>query len=372
MTSGIDPDFNRLASLIWTHPAIARVRDAASVPVYLVGGAIRDGLADFRVDDIDLVVEGDPVALAKSLDPEAKVNDRFGTVNLLIDGSPVDIAMARTEKYARPGSLPEVAPGNLQEDLIRRDFTINAMAISIEEDAELIDPFNGLRDLESGVLRVLHEDSFTDDPTRALRAARYAARFGFDLEPMTAELLLATDTGSVTRERIENELLLMAREDNALESLRLSRVWGLLDFEEDRLDLAERAVDLSETDPWAGEVPREEVILEAIFGRLDGLASLLEEPESAWKGHLIARQHKPIELILARAEGAEWLDRWQRDWRWVELEITGADLLAAGVPEGPKVGEGLDAALAAKLDRGISGEAAEMAVALEAAGIRKS
>ncbi len=216
--------------------------------------------------------------------PKQRSTTVSGPRNLLIDGSPVDIAMARTEKYTRPGSLPEVTPGNLQEDLIRRDFTINAMAISIEEDAELIDPFNGLRDLESGVLRVLHEDSFIDDPTRALRAARYAARFGFDLEPTTAELLFATDTGSVTRERIENELLLMAGEDNALESLRLARVWGLVDFEEDRLELAERAVDLSETEPWAGEVSREEVILEAIFGRLDGLASLLEEPESAWKG----------------------------------------------------------------------------------------
>ena len=290
----------------------------------------------------------------------------------MIDGNPVDIATARTENYARPGSLPEVTPGSLQEDLIRRDFTINAMAIAIEGDAELIDPFGGLRDLESGVLRVLHASpSSTTRPGRC-RAARYAARFGFDLEPMTAELLLATNTGSVSRERIDNELLLIAREETALEALRLARVWGLVDFEEDRLDLAERAVELTEIEPWAGDVPRETVVLEAVFGDLEGLGSLA--------GRARQRLERPPDRKSAQAAradsgtgpGAEWLDRWQRDWRWVELEITGADLLAAGVPEGPKVGEGLDAAMAAKLDRGVSGEAAEMAVALEAAGIRNA
>lgn len=139
MTPGIDPDFNRLATLIRTHPAIAPIREAATTPLYLVGGAIRDALADFRVDDIDLVIEGDPVPLAAGFDPAAKVNDRFGTVNLLVDGYPVDIATARTETYSRPGALPDVRPGTLEDDLRRRDFTINAMAIGIDEGSEMID-----------------------------------------------------------------------------------------------------------------------------------------------------------------------------------------------------------------------------------------
>lgn len=141
MTPGITPDFNRLAALIWTHPAIDRVRDAASLPVYLVGGAIRDSLADFQVDDLDLVVEGDPTGLALELDPAARINERFGTVNLLVEGYPVDIATARTESYPRPGALPEVKPGTLEDDLRRRDFTINAMAIVIDGEAELVDRF---------------------------------------------------------------------------------------------------------------------------------------------------------------------------------------------------------------------------------------
>jgi tRNA nucleotidyltransferase (CCA-adding enzyme) len=357
--------------LIWTHPAIARVREAASQPVYLVGGAIRDGLADFEVDDIDLVVEGDPVPLAVSLDPEARINERFGTVNLLVDGEPVDIATARTETYARPGALPEVKPGRLEDDLIRRDFTINAMAIGIGRDSELIDPLGGIADLESGVLRVLHDKSFEDDPTRALRAARYAARFGFDLGPKTAELMMKVNLGSISRDRVENELGLIAQEDNALEALRLARLWGLVDFEEERLDLAEAAIELLEVEPWQAEVPREAMILEAVFGGLERASELTVEPATPWDAFRLARGRSPLELILGRVLGAVWLDRWQRDWRWVELEITGADLLAAGVPEGPQLGEGLDAALEAKLNRGVSGVDEEMAIAIEAARVGK-
>lgn len=366
MTHGITPDFNRLASLLWTHPTIAVVREAADQPVYLVGGAIRDGLADFPVDDIDLVVEGDPRPLAEKLDPEARFNERFGTLNLSIEGAPVDLATARTETYSRPGALPEVTAGRLEDDLIRRDFTINAMAIGIEEHAELIDPLGGLTDLESGVLRVLHDRSFEDDPTRALRAARYAARFGFDLEPRTAELMLTVNLGTISRDRVESELLLIAGEDNALEALRLARAWGLIDFADGRLELAEEAIELIEVEPWLAQAPRDAVILEAVFGRDGAAEDLLAVPSSPWEGFRRARNRPILELVLARAAGAAWLDDWQREWRRVELEITGADLIAAGVPEGPQIGEGLDAALEAKLNRGIDGAPAEMAVALRA------
>ncbi len=370
MTPGIDPDFNRLATLIRTHPAIAPIREAATTPLYLVGGAIRDALADFRVDDIDLVIEGDPVPLAAGFDPAAKVNDRFGTVNLLVDGYPVDIATARTETYSRPGALPDVRPGTLEDDLRRRDFTINAMAIGIDEGSEMIDQFGGIADLESGVLRVLHDASFEDDPTRALRAARYAARLDFDLEPKTAELMMKVNLGSISRDRVESELRLIALEDNALEALRLARLWGLVDFPEERLDLAEQAIELIEIEPWRDEAPREALILEVVFGNLSGAEELLGEPGTPWQACRLTRGRTALELVVARALGAVWLDRWQREWRWVELEITGADLLAAGVPEGPQIGAGLDAALEAKLGRGESGVEAEMAVALKAVGAR--
>lgn len=371
MAPGIDPDFNRLASLLGTHRVIAQVREAATIPVFLVGGAIRDALADFPVDDIDFVVEGDPVPLARSLDPEARINDRFGTANLLIDGVPVDIATARTETYAHPGALPEVKPGSLEDDLARRDFTINAMAIKVRAGAELIDPLGGIADLSSGVLRVLHDRSFEDDPTRALRAARYAARFGFDLEPATADLIHGVTFRSISADRVDSELKLISLEDNALEGLRLARLWGLIEFDENRLDLAERALELIESGSWKDEIPRGVLVLETVFGDLGRIEGLLAEPADRWDAYSRARQHRPLELLLARAAGATWLDQWQDELRWIELEITGADLLAAGVPEGPRVGAGLDAALAAKVSHGLRDADAELEIALEAANERR-
>lgn len=366
MAPGIDPDFNRLASLIWTHPVLTLARDAATSDVYLVGGAIRDCLADFRVDDLDLVVEGDPMPLAKALDPDARLNERFGTVDLKIDASPVDIATARTETYAHPGALPDVSPGRLDEDLRRRDFTINAMAISLEPDSELVDPHGGLSDLKSGVLRVLHSDSFVDDPTRALRAAKYAARFGFDLEPGTAELLLQTDFGKVSSERVDHEVRLLALEDNALDALRLARIWGLIEFDQVRLDLAEVATGLLEFDLWEGIVPREEAVLGAVFSETESFEDLLDCPPTPWDGYRRVQGRDLVAILLARAAGADWLDEWQRSWRWVELEITGADLIAAGLPEGPLIGKAIDAALEAKLNRGVAGVEAELQAALAA------
>jgi len=360
------PDFDGLATLLWTDPTLARIREVAGERVvHLVGGAIRDGLLGRPVDDFDLVVEGDPAPLARALDPAATVNERFGTADLILDGVPVDIATARTETYARPGALPDVTPAGFGDDLSRRDFTINAMAMGLEEHAELIDPHGGLGDLASGVIRVLHDRSFEDDPTRAFRAARYAARLGFDLEPRTADLLMGTTTSTVSRDRIETELRLMAAEPEAIEALRLAGVWGLARFEPGRLEVARRAVELLEAG-W-DDLDRTEVILESTFGSLGYVDDLRPEPPDPWEGYRRARGRDPLELLVARAAGVEWLDEWQREWRGLELEITGADLLAAGLPEGPGIGAGLDAAREARLTGRAHGADEELAAALAAA-----
>src|SRR5690606_28382654 len=142
-----------------------------------------------------------------------------GTAELIVDGIKVDIATARRETYAHPGALPEIETASIAEDLGRRDFTINAMAVPLDEPASLIDPHGGKADLNRGVIRVMHPGSFIDDPTRALRAARYAARFGFDLDPATADLLAAVNLNTVSRERIENEFDLMAADPRGIEAL---------------------------------------------------------------------------------------------------------------------------------------------------------
>jgi tRNA nucleotidyltransferase (CCA-adding enzyme) len=163
--------------------------------VYLVGGVVRDLLLGYPNFDLDLVVEGDAVKLAQQVAEtrQAKLlaHHRFGTAKLRYENFTLDLATARKETYARPGALPAVTPGTLKDDLIRRDFSINAMAISLAPNdyGELIDPHQGRNDLEHRLIRILHPGSFSDDATRILRGVCYEQRFGFELEPETAQLL---------------------------------------------------------------------------------------------------------------------------------------------------------------------------------------
>ena len=186
--------------------------------VYLVGGVVRDLLLGYPSSDLDLVVEGDAVKLAQQVmeNGQARLlaHKRFGTAKLKYDGFTLDLATARRETYTRPGALPAVTPGTLTDDLIRRDFSINAMAISLAADnyGELIDLYQGRIDLEHRLIRVLHSRSFTDDATRILRGVRYEQRFGFEFEAQTADLLEQDipmlDTISGDRIRHELELIL--------------------------------------------------------------------------------------------------------------------------------------------------------------------
>ena len=233
------------------HPELAAVRGAGGDPVYLVGGAVRDLLLGRGRADIDLVVEGDAAALAERLGVEAIAHERFGTAKLMLNGHEVDIAGARSESYPRPGALPVVeSAANLAADLRRRDFTINAMAIPLRGEPRLIDPHGGEADLAVRQLRVLHDDSFVDDPTRAIRAARYASRFGFGLEERTTELIRETDLGTVSADRREAELLRLAGEKQAAAGFALLADWGLLDLRPGGAALAEGTAELLDGDPW--------------------------------------------------------------------------------------------------------------------------
>ena len=163
--------------------------------LYLVGGPVRDFFLGRPVEDLDLVVEGpaEPVAraLAEKLGGRIQARSPFETFKLRYGGGEVDLAMARKEVYPEPAALPRVSPAGIFEDLGRRDFTVNAMAVGLsgEYRKKLLDPLDGLRDLEAGWLRVLHENSFVDDPTRIFRAARYAVRFNWRLSPETLRAL---------------------------------------------------------------------------------------------------------------------------------------------------------------------------------------
>lgn len=211
--------------------AARAVAEEAGVCAYLVGGFVRDlhlGVANL---DVDIVVEADGIAFAQHLGQRLHArlirHSRFGTATLILPaGSKVDIATARRESYPSAASLPVVTPAGLRDDLARRDFTINAMAVAISGDAfgSLIDFFDGRADLTRKVIRVLHDASFIDDPTRILRAIRFEQRLGFRIEPHTRALLRQAVRrrmlAVVEPQRIRDELILILQEPLVLAAVR--------------------------------------------------------------------------------------------------------------------------------------------------------
>lgn len=364
------PTDNLAEALRSAHPELDAVRAAAGEdPVYLVGGAVRDLLLGRGRADVDLVVVGDAAALAARLGAETTEHERFATAKALLDGHEVDVATARTETYPHPGALPEVAPaGEIEADLARRDFTINAIALPLCGEPDPIDPHGGRADLAAGLLRVLHPRSFVDDPTRALRAARYAARFGFRLESETEALLRATDLETVSADRCRAELRRLAVEPEAPRGFELLAEWGLVETRPGGVELAARVAELLTSPPWQEVAPRDRAVLAAALGPPGEEEALVAaHPQRPSLAVELAGRRDPVELVLARALGAEWLDRYLLEWRSVRLEIDGEDLLAAGVPQGQAIGRGLDEALIRKLDGEIYTREQELEVALTAA-----
>lgn len=209
-------------------------RAAAPSSIYAVGGYVRDLLLGQRNVDIDLVVEGDAIAVARRLAHSLKAvvtpHPRFGTAHLRLPGCrTLDFATARSERYPHAAALPEVQPAPLLADLLRRDFSINAMAARIDRHGfgPLIDPLGGLRDLERGRIRALHERSFIDDPTRLFRTARFEGRYRFVIARSTLRLMKAAVNGGVIRNlagsRIFRELYLVAKEPSAPRIIRRLR-----------------------------------------------------------------------------------------------------------------------------------------------------
>lgn len=222
---------------------------------YLVGGPVRDLLLGRSVIDLDFTLEDDSSALARGI--AKRINGRvrsfpqFLTYKVTAEDFPViDIATARSEKYRQAGALPSVSAGSLADDLLRRDFSINAIAFDIASD-QLHDPTGGQRDLEEQTIRVLHDLSFIDDPTRIFRAIRLSTRLGFILEVNTEESLrgaiAAGALATVSRERLWRELFLAFEEDRAarvVEALNrsgaLEALFGRREIEPDWLERAER------------------------------------------------------------------------------------------------------------------------------------
>jgi tRNA nucleotidyltransferase (CCA-adding enzyme) len=411
-----------LAGRLLALPGLERVFEAVQVVgegfegVYLVGGAVRDVLMGEPSFDVDVAVEGDGIAfgraLARALGGRAVPHDKFGTAIVLHEGGRVDVATARTEFYDYPGALPTVEQASIRQDLFRRDFTINAMAVSLkgEDFGRLVDFFGGLRDLEGGVLRVLHNLSFIDDSTRLFRAIRYENRYGVHMDAHTVGLARACVemglVGELSSARLRDELQALLSETQVGDSLRRLAELGVDRAIHPHLAAGEEAVALveevdalrlrfaPEAPAWrtrlavlARRLPPDELadwferlklrrrdaerIAAAITvaPRLRARAAATEEPAALRE---LVRPYDPDGALLALA-GAEEpvrerLVRYFEDLRGVRLEISGGDLAELGLVESPRVGAVLAELLRRKVNGELDGKRAELEAARELLG----
>lgn len=376
----------------------------------LVGGAVRDGLLHHKhqdpwrgLPDLDLVVEGCAITLAQCLQeqcgpirvPELRVHGAYGTAELVLDGVLLDLASARQEHYPAPGHNPVVEPGRLEQDLLRRDFSVNAMALVLQEDekAVLLDGHGGQADLAARRLNFLHAGSMEDDPTRLIRAARYGARLGFSLGPKAADQIASTlrawpwswlpgqapeqaPPALATRLRMELELLL--EREPWVAALALLQSWGglqLLDAALQgerrltrRLQQAQRlglplltVLVAGATDPSA-LAQRLQLPLQQqrhLQQQQDLLAWLRDNSAGAavnrwnaaeWSEELEARSLAPEAVALAvlvllhqPTQQTLWrpLLRWWGRWRHLQAPLTARQLMAQGWQSGPALGQEL-------------------------------
>jgi tRNA nucleotidyltransferase (CCA-adding enzyme) len=379
--------------------------------VYLVGGTVRDILLGERSFDVDIAVEGDAIALAQALADvlggRVRPHEKFGTAVVIYgEGERIDVVTARTEFYDAPAALPTVEHASIREDLFRRDFTINAMAVSLKgaDLGRLVDPFSGRRDLEAKTIRVLHNLSFIDDPTRIFRAIRYENRYGFRMDDHTLRLARGTIemglVGDLSSARLRDELVALLEEGDVEHSiLRLGELGAdraihpHLTADEEAVELLRRLTELR--DRYGLAIPSWRLGL-AVLAR-----PLPPDEAYEWLQRLKVRRREAEAIAAAVTVGPRLVERLQDDaqpadvvaladpyapdaplfalaladlpplhayferLRGVRLEVSGADLAALGLAESPRVGEVLAELRRRKLNGELDGRDSELAAARE-------
>jgi tRNA nucleotidyltransferase (CCA-adding enzyme) len=400
--------------------AVGEIADARGVGAFVVGGVVRDLLLGIGDCDLDVVVEEDAPTFADqaalALGGTVKAHTRFGTAILVLPGGrKIDLATARSESYERPGALPAVTAGSIAEDLERRDFTINAMAVRLNADGfgTLVDHYGGERDLDAGILRVLTDRSFEDDPTRILRGIRFAARFSWRFEERTEALLrhaLTRDAlSTVSGERIMNEIALILSEPDPWPPVERMIAWGI-----PRAIAPEWTIDAGLGSTFAligrllgdgGATPGAEQVeawrvyfaamLEPVASaarmrildrlsagrRLRAAARDLEllarasprslgasgETDRSAVYHALAGLSMEALLLAAAASPSqrvrERVHLFLTELRATSTSVTGADVIALGVDQGPRVGEILAELLDARLDGRVASDREERTLA---------
>ncbi len=394
---------------------IGNIAKEINQKAYLVGGMVRDLLLGFDNLDIDIVVEDNAHLLAETLVkkfPNSYLNakhDRFHTAKVIFNVNdkniPIDLASTREETYEHPAALPKVSVSNLKKDLIRRDFTINALAVSLLPDdfGSVVDLFDGLNDLDSKKIKILHDLSFIDDPTRMIRAVRFACKLGFKIEEKTQKLLNDAIKSKqfdnlidrIRGDRVKIEIRYLFNLPNIEEAVKIFFESGVCRIVNTSLRGEAEAISLSnpllsQLDCFVANAPRndvdrwlicfaimlhshcnnrglqEKIMLELKFTRkemdivLHGIDIFLhfnlklEELNSIFlyklfnkytlESILIARI-----LLLGKPEIIKFIDEYLATTSKIKLEITGQDLISMGIPSGKKIGEILDKILELKI-----------------------
>jgi tRNA nucleotidyltransferase (CCA-adding enzyme) len=369
--------------------------ETAGLTAYLVGGPVRDLLLDRDSSDLDVAIEGDAVSLAEEIaaDLAAKVRryPQFGTAAVRGDGWHIDLITARRETYAHAGALPTVHPDTIQEDLARRDITINAMALPLNgpDTSTILDPHGGQSDLDAGLIRVLHERSLQDDATRIFRASRYATRFGFQIEPETLawlELDLSyIDT--IGGARIRREFERTFEEERPDAALMRLHALGVLKATHHGLTMTHAQSQAFAQSPFsrpiafallAWETPANEVapvakrlaLTNAQSDAVQAVPTVRELANEPLADLPLSRLDALLaQFPLATVTALSIIDEDDagptvKSWlqaRTTRSILRGDDLIALGVTRGPALGEALARLRAAKLDREVHTRADEEA-----------
>ena len=405
-SAGTQPAIEELigGGLLVLFNVLRELAESHALPVYLVGGPVRDWLMGWEIRDLDFVVEGDAPYLARTLaqrvDGRVIVHNRFGTATVEMDGAQVDLVTARKEVYPVPGALPVVEPSSLEDDLARRDFTINAMALPLDGDVEgLVDPLGGRQDLIDGLVRTIHPQSFKDDPTRLFRAVRYEQRLDFILDRETLRQFSAAVEGrncdAVTGDRLRHELGLAFRERHPEKVLGRAVELGLLSsivpglgqgkwverWAEGGRNKGEGSAE--EWGPWLAALayPLSQADGEALVRRLNmprawanivrcstelrWLEPRLEQADlspSALARLLAGQEKETIEVVAKITDSpaaARNLNRFLEGESDIRPALKGDDLLEMGVPQGPTLGRMLAELRDMRLDRKVNSEEEE-------------
>lgn len=392
-----------------THALVLHIAEEAErmgYKAFLVGGPVRDMVLGHPVKDIDIVLEGAAIPLArhlaKKLGGYALTHDRFGTAKWTLDdpdfppihpltqaeGLPpfIDLITARRESYDYPAALPTVTFAGMKEDLLRRDFVINTLALQLNgaEKGRLLDPYGGIKDLREGRIRILHHLSFIDDPTRIFRALRFAERLKFRFMPHTRTRLQQAIPliALLTPDRVRHELLLLLEEANAVTMLDKLAKWGAFPYLFPGIGWSKLQRAKVAALKKAGEGDKATLFAALLWGATVDTIPLIADRlalSNEWRVPLLALaalQEEPLlrqptlrnsELYFclrkANEQALEWLARlsddatlrahlrlFLDDLRHRPMPITGDDLKAWGIPPGKQYQTILDQVRAAVMD----------------------